>query len=414
MGRTSASLLTGGGGFDIGAKVAGFRSLWGVEIEPAIADYAELNTGMSVIRQDVATVDYTALERPWHLHASPVCKNASVAKQGGECEEDIAMAGGIIRAIEALQPVMFTLENVWGYREFQAFKNIVACLTANAYAVDWWHLNAANYGVPQTRKRLILIARRDGKPVRKPMATHGKRGGQPTLFETVKPWIGWYEAIEDLLPTLPDSEFAPWQLERLPDDIISSVLVPGGNNSFPLPDGKSPAFTIGISQGKNTRAFLLGQGERSQPKPGQQPADTVTSNGNQTGVKAFLIPGDNASNGVIRQAGEPMVTVQTRPPERCPHRAFIVNCANGSHKSDGSRGLQIRPENEPTFTVTDGNDKTRAWLSQGRVVSMTPRALARFQSVPDWYELPESRSLACTIIGNMVPPLLARRILDNA
>jgi site-specific DNA-cytosine methylase len=43
-----------------------------------------------------------------------------------------------------------------------------------------------------------------------------------------------------------------------------------------------------------------------------------------------------------------------------------------------------------------------------RVVQMTPRCLARFQAFPDWYELPESKSLACRIIGNAVPPLAMR------
>jgi site-specific DNA-cytosine methylase len=38
--------------------------------------------------------------------------------------------------------------------------------------------------------------------------------------------------------------------------------------------------------------------------------------------------------------------------------------------------------------------------------------LARFQSFPDWYELPERNALACKIIGNAVPPLLMRRVME--
>jgi len=40
---------------------------------------------------------------------------------------------------------------------------------------------------------------------------------------------------------------------------------------------------------------------------------------------------------------------------------------------------------------------------------MTPRALARFQTFPDWYELPDTKSLACRIIGNAVPPLAMKK-----
>jgi len=58
----------------------------------------------------------------------------------------------------------------------------------------------------------------------------------------------------------------------------------------------------------------------------------------------------------------------------------------------------------------------RSWLDNGRIVKITPRGLARFQSVPDWYQLPENESLACKIIGNGLPPLMyeviARSFID--
>lgn len=54
----------------------------------------------------------------------------------------------------------------------------------------------------------------------------------------------------------------------------------------------------------------------------------------------------------------------------------------------------------------------RAWLSQGKVVALTVRALARLQSIPDSYQLPEKNSLGCRIVGNAVPPLLMRRIIE--
>jgi DNA (cytosine-5)-methyltransferase 1 len=44
---------------------------------------------------------------------------------------------------------------------------------------------------------------------------------------------------------------------------------------------------------------------------------------------------------------------------------------------------------------------------------MTPRALARFQSFPDWYELPENARLAAKGIGNACPPLLMQRIYEH-
>jgi site-specific DNA-cytosine methylase len=53
------------------------------------------------------------------------------------------------------------------------------------------------------------------------------------------------------------------------------------------------------------------------------------------------------------------------------------------------------------------------WLAHGSVVAMTPRALARFQSFPDSYQLPEARTLASRVIGNAVPPLMATTLLKG-
>ena len=67
----------------------------------------------------------------------------------------------------------------------------------------------------------------------------------------------------------------------------------------------------------------------------------------------------------------------------------------------------------PAMTMVSSSRaaNTRAWLASGRVVKMTPRALARFQSFPDNYALPDRASLACCILGNAAPPLLMRAVV---
>lgn len=317
---TVASLFSGGKLFEVGAIAAGLRPLWGVEIDDAIADVAERNIPAPTIRRPVQDVDYTALERPYWLHMSPPCVNASQAKaRAVETALDIEMADGCVRAISALNPPIVSLENVWGYRHFESFRRIVAALRACGYAFDYWHLNAADYGVPQTRKRLILLASREFVP-RCPEATHyDARDGQCSLL--LRPWIGWYEAIEDMVPALPESQLAPWQLERL-----SACSLIGG----------------GVAGCRSIRA------------------------------RSWLVGDQSASEG---------------------------------------QGVLLREEYKPAMTIRV-RAAPRAWLEQGRVVRMTPRALARFQSVPDWYVLPERDRLACTIIGNGVPCLFAQRVVE--
>lgn len=433
MSILSASLFTGGGLWDVGAMMAGLTPVWGVEIRPDIAAVAERNIpGLRVIVSDVAAVDYSALPKVDHLHASPSCKNASGANsEGEESPEDLAAAEAICRALREVGPATFTLENVWAYRNFEAFKLVVGQLTCLGYFVDWWHLNAADYGVAQTRKRLILIARLDRQP-RKPVPTHSKT---PDPFGIYKPWVGWLEAIADLVDTLPDSEFAPWQISRLPAELKSMLLAQGGyllssqtssdhkGNEYGLVRRpiEEPAFTITANSNQaGVRALLIngaGNTNFEEAKPGKgcryeddpaQTVTTVTKDGGQL-PKAFLLNRNKSERDDHYKPEEaPAYTVCVESAGR--QRAYIVDC----QESGSGTGLTIRQADEPMFTITASMEPKRpARASLGRVVKMTPRALARLMSIPDEYDLPDQNGLACEIIGNGIPPLLARAICET-
>lgn len=322
------TLFSGGEGVGVGLTAAGLRHAWGIEYDPAIAAVAQAN-GFDVRVADVRAVDYAALPRVDWLHASPVCTRASVANSGAtEAQEDIEAAAAVVRALDAQQPAVFTLENVWQYRTFAAFRLICDALGRLGYFWTYDHVNAADMGVPQTRRRLILRA---------------SRGLLPMLPEPVR-WVGWYEAIEDLLPTLPPSKLAPWQLARLPEELRGAVLVAKTADKF-------------------------GDGHRQLSEQAQ------TIGANEHGSKAVLVAG-------------------------------LLN-------SDGEK-LTRRDGGEPSFTVTTSHNQKDVRANGGaHVVAMTPRCLARFQSVPDWYALPDKRGLAAKVIGNMVPPLLMQRIAEG-
>lgn len=381
--RTFASIFTGGELAGIGAGQAGLTPIWGVEHDPDIAAVAEQNVNSKVIVSRAQDVDYSRLESPFWLHGSPQCINASQAKQGaGETEEDKSQARAYASALRALMPRRASLENVWNYRTFGSFQIICSELSRLGYQFRYWHLNAANYAVPQTRKRLILVASLDGAPHRPP-ATHTNKpsGG---LFDSLPRWVGWYEAIEDLIPTLPESEFAEWQLKRL-SGLSGNTLI---TEQYDLPSGNDGRAPVCLSS--------------------DIPASTVLAN-HAGKFRAFIIPGDNASNETVRRACEPMITIQGRSVGQCPHRAFLLMTGNTQIAHPTGTGIKL--QDESANTVTRSLD-ARAWLSHGRVVSMTVRANARFQSIPDSYILPESNKLASRIVGNAVPPLLMQRIVE--
>lgn len=375
--KTSASLFTGGACFDLGAKAAGYTPLWGVEIDADISACAKRNLPeMDIITADVADVNYSMLPKVDHMHTSTVCKNASVASQGGEALEDIEMAKATCRAVETLQPETFTLENVWPYRDFEAFKEvIVPTLQCNGYYVDWWHLNAADYGVPQTRKRLILVASKQHQPQR-PTPTHSKT---PDSWGLCRSWVGWYEAIEDLIPELPECELAPWQKKRMPTHLKNILLAQGGYGDF------ITSRDVG------------------------EPAFTITSNSNQGGLKALVMSGNTNLSEAKPDKGwlntrQPANTVMAGLPGGSPVAVMVSDY--------DCKTTKLRSGNNPSLTVRGASNSPKLLINT-RIVKLSPRALARFQTITDWYELPDTNGLACKIIGNAVPCLLAQRIMES-
>jgi len=421
--RTIATLFSGFEGFGVGARAAGYTHLWGVEFSPALAAVAERN-GFHTLVDDVRAVDYASLPRPDHLHALPVCKNASVAKtDGAESPEDLETAQAVCRAIEALRPDSCSLENVRGYSKFASFGAIVATLRRLGYGVAYAVLNSADYGVPQTRERLILRAVAGQERPVLPTPTHAHADKIAPWLDTRLPWVGWLKAIADLVDALPDSAFAPWQLKRLPREIRESLMLSAVNaDGTTLPRmSNDPAFTLQATAYKHMPRALLVHGNdmRSMPtRDEDNPAFTIMAGSHSVGVsapsiypRAWVVDCQDsraASGRTVSPDAAPMFTLSASMEPRRPARAYLTQL------QPNARG-DWRAATEPAKTLSAGDAAHQHNLaSAGRVVKLSPRCLARLQSFPDSYALPERAALACEGIGNAVPCLLAQRIMELA
>ena len=428
---TLVSLFSGGGLADLGARAAGFDPVGAVEYDEQIASVYSENLGKHVLCAKVQDVDHRPFAGVDAVWASPVCTNASTANTGGEeSESDLSAAEAVCRCLREVRPRFFALENVYPYRHFDAFKSICRELQALGYQWSFQHCNAADWGVAQTRKRLILRAVLGG-PVPPLEATHCEGGADGGLFaeNALLPWVGWYAAVEDLIPTLPESRFAQWQLARLDPEMFNSALVSGNSNANSWGDnfrsGERRAFTTTENANGRMRAFLA-SGAKSPHLAGvltrgaEDPAITVTGG---IAPRAFLVDGQSVIGDgrggqvAVRNGDLPALTVPASVGKGMP-RALLVNTRE-LHGNEGEPYTAV-PSETPAYTIPGSSEASRhrAWLEQGRVVAMTPRALARFQSVPDTYLLPTKdgrvvSSLACRIIGNGVPPLLAQKVLES-
>lgn len=147
---------------------------------------------------------------------SPDCKHFSKAKGGKPRDKKIrGLAWVAIRWAATVKPRMIFLENVeefltWGPllpdgmpcpdRKGQTFKAFVRKLEKLGYKVEWRELRACDYGAPTIRKRLFLIASRDGQPIVWPDKTHGAPESPEVKAGKLKPWRTAAECIDWSIP----------------------------------------------------------------------------------------------------------------------------------------------------------------------------------------------------------------------
>ncbi|MGJ5632958.1 DNA cytosine methyltransferase [Nostoc sp. CALU 1950] len=246
-------LFAGGGGIETGMVQAGIRPAIAVEFDPtkpelsrAIAlnhhrNFSEY--GCRIIQltvQEVARLGFIGFpRRPDYLHASPVCANFSQAHtakagKGIETADDLTAAIAVAEAIRQLQPRVFTLENVPRYQNSQSFAIILNALEQEGYSVDYSVVNMADFGLPQARRRLVLIASR-GLSIALPLGTTP---------------CGWYKAIAHLIPTMSDSQLLPRQQQALEKFLAGNAPTPlliervGGRTQSKYKPGHLPCNTI--------------------------------------------------------------------------------------------------------------------------------------------------------------------------
>lgn len=146
---------------------------------------------------------------------SPDCKHFSKAKGAALVNRKIrGLAWIVLRWAALVRPRVIFLENV---EEFQTwgpvrkgkpvkklagttFRKFIAQLQALGYTVEYRELVAADYGAPTTRKRFVLIARCDGKPIVWPEPTHAPRDSEAAKSGRLKPWRSAAEIIDWSLP----------------------------------------------------------------------------------------------------------------------------------------------------------------------------------------------------------------------
>jgi len=481
--------FAGGGGASLGITMALGR---GPDIainhdREAIAMHAANHPESVHLNEDVWEVDpVTACAgRPVGLMwLSPDCKHFSKAKGGKPVSKKVrGLAWVATRWAKAVQPRIIVLENVeefqtWGplgpddrpcpERKGKTFRSFVARLRNLGYEVQFRELRACDYGAPTIRKRLFIIARRDGQPIVWPDPTHGKRGAQP--WRTAAECIDWTIPAPSIFTrTRPLAENT---LKRIARGIRKFVLesprpfVVNMAHGGKLEDLNAPLSTIATEKG-GCRALVAptlintrnGEREGQQPRVRdiERPYATVTGGGSQGAlVAAFLAKhygGNNEGPGATLFDPVPTITTQDHNALTVAHLStFYGEKADGSGDGRGqsldeplaTQGTANRHALVNAFLVAyygnekDGGDlfhplRTLSTRDRFGLVTvdgaeyliadigmrmLVPRELYRAQGFPDSYRIeltfngkPLSKTAQVRMVGNSVCPPVAAAIV---
>ncbi|SEP22584.1 DNA (cytosine-5)-methyltransferase 1 [Methylobacterium sp. UNC300MFChir4.1] len=247
------SLFSGAGGLDLGFEAAGFRTVVALELDARCVETLRANRPWPVIERDIAKVTTKELLRTGGLKpgqadvliGGPPCQPFSKAgfwATGQARRLDDPRASTLdhyLRVLAEAQPRAFLLENVEGLgfrgkdeglRLIRDALSTINAATGSRYSASVAVLNAADYGVPQLRRRLFIVGAREGSQFRFPSPTHADPLSLDLAANSER-WRTAWDALHDvdeandpmlqmkgkwaaLMPSIPEGQNYLWHTAR--------------------------------------------------------------------------------------------------------------------------------------------------------------------------------------------------------
>lgn len=232
------SLFSGAGGLDLGFIMSGHEIIWANDLYKDAVDTYKKNIGEDIILDDIKNIPSDRIPDCDIIIGGFPCQGFSVAntkRHIGDKRNELYKE--LLRVIKAKKPKFFLAENVKGLTTFEkgsVFKMILSDFESIGYKVKYKVLNAADYGVPQTRQRVIIVGVRNdiNWEYEYPKPNHDKNGSNG-----LPKWVGVGEALS----IFPD----PDKPNIVPNHIYSKYkLNINGYIGHRLLDPEKPAPTV--------------------------------------------------------------------------------------------------------------------------------------------------------------------------
>jgi DNA (cytosine-5)-methyltransferase 1 len=267
-------LFSGAGGLSIGLDQAGFNSCLAVEVaEDCCETYAARFSKAHLDPKPIQDVKFAAYDGVDLVAGGPPCQPFSSGGKRLAAADHRDMVPQFIRAVKEARPRAFLMENVPGLfaeTHTEYLHAAVAQFEAMGYRVTAKILNAADYGVPQKRRRGFLVGLKSGR-FSFPPATHGTGADRPhvpsgqvvsarEVFGVPNPSKVFYAKRPDLRPSPYDGHIfngggRPIDLSAPCHTILASA---GGNKThFVDPLGEAPRYHSHLMRGGKPRRGQL-------------------------------------------------------------------------------------------------------------------------------------------------------------
>ncbi|MEZ7195983.1 DNA cytosine methyltransferase [Pseudodesulfovibrio karagichevae] len=358
-------LFSGCGGFSLGAEMAGWDSIFAIDIDPTLQSAYKRNFPRTkVVQGNVAELDATAWsmfignQRPDCIIGGPPCQGFSRMGKRNICDPRNTLLSQFTKQVALLRPKTFVMENVQGLLDEQ-YREILNCaleVIPSEYTVlEPTIVNALNFGAATNRKRVVIIG-------------YLSEYTDPISQNTILPHTPQkLTSVKDAISDLP----SPVQ-ENKSNGIEGFTWAPYDSKRHQLPEyakamRASPATSIGwkqavemqqagyVSGSHSTRHTTKVANRYAATPPGQ--ADSIS--------KSYRLTWDG----------------------QCP----TLRAGTGSDRGAFQAVRPLHP-------------------AEGRVI--TVREAARLQGFPDWFTFHRTKWHSFRMIGNSVSPLVSLGIMS--
>ncbi|GKT25620.1 DNA cytosine methyltransferase [Acidovorax sp. SUPP3334] len=362
------SFFSGAGGFSYGFALAGLKPLCGAEIDQDACATYERNVGSDCHNVDLSSIDpeyfrkITGGRAPFAVIGGPPCQGFSTAGSRDSSDPRNRLIFNYLNIVDRLRPRWFIFENVEGLLTSghgAAVSSLVKEFLRIGYSVRVQKVNLAAYGVPQTRKRVLIIGNCLGIDFEFPAETQSYASGK-SKKHSGKPFA----------PTL--------------DEALAGLPMAG----------KSRQEKLNYSSEVPVNEF-----------------DERMRLGNEVGLLTEHFQNVDVKDSEMYSLLRPGQTMKDLPQEHWhesfKRRAFRrVQDGTPTEKRGGApSGVKRLTGDLQSLTITGA--ASREFIHPHENRPLTIRECARIQTFPDAYSFSGNAASVIQQIGNAVPPLAA-------